>query len=118
MATVLSSGFEARYFFSTDILAAAEGLVSTHLAAFSKARVEGAAALGLAATNLPLASTAQQYSSLYGASTAWSATFRTLPPASSRLPIGSESATASTSPLSNASPSSPAGNTTQVISLP
>src|SRR5207237_8382553 len=101
----------ARYFFSTDSLAAAAGLASTHLAALSKARVAAADAFGLRARNLPFTSTAQQYSSLYGASAAWSATLRTLPSASSRLPIGSESATASTSPRSSASPSSPAGYT-------
>ena len=64
---------------------------------------------GACSRNLPFTSTAQQYSSLYGASFAWSAMLRTLPSASSRLPIGSELATASTSPRSSASPSSPAG---------
>src|SRR6516164_5138956 len=100
MATVFNSGFDARYPFSTDKRAAAAGLVSTHFAALSRARVAAAAAFGLAARNLPFTMTAQQYSSLYGASFAWSATFFTLFSASNRLPIGSESATASTSPLS------------------
>src|SRR5437879_9978929 len=115
---VFCSTVEARYFFSTDSLAAAAGLASTHLAALSKARVAAADAFGLRARNLPFTSTAQQYSSLYGASAAWSAMLRTLPSASSKLPIGSEFATASTSPLSRANPSSPAGNTSQVVSLP
>src|SRR6266446_5148843 len=116
MATVFNSGFEARYFLSTDILAAAEGLVSTHLAPFNNARVAAATAFGFWARNLPFARTAQQYSLLYGVSVAWSATFLILPLAMRRLPIGSESATASTSPLSNARPNSPAGNTRQLIS--
>src|SRR5882672_716292 len=102
MATVFMSTVEARYFPSTDNLAAAAGFVSTHLAALSRARVAAAEALGFLARNFPLTRTAQQYSSAYGMSTAWSATLRTLPWATSMLPIGSESATASTSPLSRA----------------
>src|SRR5213076_798588 len=94
IAIVFCSTVEARYFFSTDSLAAAAGLASTHLAALSKARVAAADAFGLRARNLPFTSTAQQYSSLYGASAAWSAMLRTLPLASSKLPIGSEFATA------------------------
>src|SRR5206468_9877734 len=100
MEIVFWSTVDARYLFSTDNRAAAAGLVSTHLAAFSRARVAAAAAFGFLARNFPFTITAQQYSSLYGASLAWSATFRTFPSASKRLPIGSESATASTSPLS------------------
>src|SRR5205814_5660087 len=79
IATVFNSGFEARYPFSTDKRAAAAGLVSTHLAALSKARVAPAVALGFLARNFPFTITAQQYSSLYGASAAWSATFLTFP---------------------------------------
>src|SRR6266571_1987538 len=115
MATVFSSGLEARYFFSTDKRAAAAGLASTHLAPLSNARVAAAAAFGFLARNFPFTITAQQYSSLYGLSAAWSAMFFTFPSASKRLPIGSESATASTSPLSKANPSSPAGKTRQLI---
>src|SRR5947207_12765285 len=98
-AAVFSSGVEARYFFSTAMIAAALGLVSTHLAPFNRARVALAAVSGLASTHLPFAMTSQQYSSLYGASVTWSATFLTLPSAISRLPIGSALATASTLPL-------------------
>src|SRR5580692_9377979 len=79
MATVLSSGVDARYFFSTERVAAARGLASTHLAAFRIARVAAAAAFGLSATNFPFATTAQQYSLAKGSSTAWSATFFTFP---------------------------------------
>ena len=70
MATVLSSGVEARYFFSTAMVAAARGLASTHLAAFRIARVAAAAAFGLLVTNFPLATTAQQYSLANGSSVA------------------------------------------------
>ena len=59
---VFWSAVEARYFFSTDNFAAALGLVSTHLAALSKARVAAAEAFGLRARNLPFTRTAQQYS--------------------------------------------------------
>src|SRR5688572_22201683 len=100
---------EATYFFSTESRAAAAGLASTHLAALRMARVAAADSFGLLLRNAPLTSTAQQYSSLYGASLAWSAMVRTLPSANSRLPMGSELATASTRPRSRASPSSPAG---------
>src|SRR6476620_12786481 len=117
MATAFSSTVEEMYFFSTDNRAAATGLTLTHFAAFKSARVAAALALGFFARNWPLTSTAQQYSSLYGASLAWSAMLRTFPSASSRLPIGSESATASTSPRSSASPSSPAGDTRHDTSL-
>ena len=64
IARAFSSGFEARYFLSTESLAAATGFVSTHLAPFSNARVAAAAAFGLLARNLPFTTTAQQYSSL------------------------------------------------------
>ena len=64
IATVFNSGFEARYPFSTDKRAAAAGLVSTHFAAFNKARVAAAAAFGFAFKNFPFTMTAQQYSSL------------------------------------------------------
>src|SRR5687768_3396347 len=109
MAWALSSTVEAMYFRSTDSRAAAAGLASTHLDALRIARVAAADAAGYFSRNLPLTSTAQQYSSLYGGSFAWSAMLRTLPSASRRLPIGSELATASTSPRSSARPSSPAG---------
>src|SRR3954471_962653 len=105
------------YFFSTDSFAAAAGFVLTHFAALSKARVAAALALGFCARYLPLTSTAQQYSSLYGGSFAWSATLRTFPCASRMLPIGSEAGGASTSPRSSASPSSPAGYTRHWTSL-
>src|SRR5205807_2324013 len=118
IAMLFNSAFDARYFFSTDNLAAADGFVSTHLAAFSKARVAAAEAFGFLARNFPFTRTAQQYSVEYGKSAAWSAMLRTLPWAMSMLPMGSESATASTSPLSRANPSSPDGNTSQVTSLP
>src|ERR1051326_1958439 len=72
MAIVFNSGFDAKYFFSTDSFAAAAGLVSTHFAPFSSARVAAAAALGFFSRNLPFTITAQQYSSLYGSSAAWS----------------------------------------------
>src|SRR3954468_10441545 len=64
IATVLSSGFDAKYFFSTDILAAARGFASTHFAPLNNARVAAAAALGFFAKNFPFTKTAQQYSSL------------------------------------------------------
>src|ERR1700738_117611 len=69
-ATVFSSGFEARYPFSTDNFAALTGFVSTHFAPFNKARVPAAAALGFARRNFPFTITAQQYYSLYGMSAA------------------------------------------------
>src|SRR5437588_4735994 len=63
-AAVFNSGVEARYFFSTAMIAAALGLVSTHLAPFKRARVALAAVSGLASIHLPFAITSQQYSSL------------------------------------------------------
>src|SRR5689334_15578975 len=70
MDTAFCSTVEARYFFSTESLAAAAGLASTHLAARSRARVAAAEALGFLARNFPLTITAQQYSRLYGRSAA------------------------------------------------
>src|SRR5438552_2413769 len=64
IAMLFNSAFDARYFFSTDNLAAADGFVSTHLAAFSSARVAAAVAFGFLARNFPFTRTAQQYSSL------------------------------------------------------
>src|SRR6185295_10946094 len=58
METVFWSTVEARYFPSTDNLAAALGLASTHLAALSKARVAAAEAFGFRARNLPFTMTA------------------------------------------------------------
>src|SRR5207237_911779 len=95
IAIALSSGVEAMYFFSAESLAAATGLACTHLAPLSMALVAPATALGFLLRNLPLTITAQQYSSLYGASFTWSARLRTLPPAIRSVPMGSESAIAS-----------------------
>src|SRR5436305_5109239 len=64
IATVFSSGLDARYFFSTDNRAAAAGFVSTHLAPFNSARVAAAVSRGWADKYLPFTITAQQYSSL------------------------------------------------------
>src|SRR5207248_3352031 len=60
----INSALHAKYPSSTDRGAAAAGVVSTHFAALSSARVAPAAAFGLAARNFPFTMTAQQYSSL------------------------------------------------------
>src|SRR3954469_22902706 len=64
IAVALSSGFDARYFFSTDNFAAALGFVCTHFAPFKIARVPAAARSKCELAHLPFAITAQQNSSL------------------------------------------------------
>ncbi len=117
IACALSSAEEATYFFSTASFAAAVGFSSTHRAPLSKARVTFAAPAGSLDANLPLTTVAQQYSSLYGASTAWSAIVRTPDLAVRIEPSGSESATASTCPLSSARPMTSGATTTQATSF-
>ena len=59
MADVFSSGFDARYFFSTERRAAARGFVWTHLAPLRIARVAAAPTLGFAVSHFPFAITAR-----------------------------------------------------------
>src|SRR5262249_38711549 len=96
----------AMYFFLTPILAASWGFAPTHFAPLRSARVSLAAILGYFRASLPLTTATQQNSSQYGSSTAWSAIAgtRTSPLPIRMVPMGSVVATASTSPLSTASP--------------
>ena len=117
IACALTSSDAAMYFFSTDSFAAAVGFVSAHRAPLSSDRVTFAAVAGSFRASLPLTTTAQQYSSLYGASAAWSAMVRTFFCESRIEPIGSESHTASTWPLSRARPSTSGAITTHSTSF-
>ena len=116
--TVFSSGLEARYFFSTDKRAAAARVGLHPLRALEqRARRRGG---GLGIRREPTCRSRSPRSSIRPCKARPSPGRRRCgpcPAASSRLPIGSESATASTSPLSSASPSSPAGKTRHSISL-
>ncbi len=105
----LMFGDDGTYSLSTDSSEAAFWFSPTHLAPLSMARVTLAAAAGFSRASRSLTTVTQQYSSLYGSSRSWSATASgfTTPSPMNRVPSGSASATAWTSPFFKACSSAP-----------